>query len=92
MEDKKILENLCFVGVLSLTDPPRDAVPYAVLKCRSAGIKVVMVTGDQPVTAASIAKQCNIISEETVNDIAERTGRTKDECFSESNAIVIHGY
>ncbi len=53
----------CFVGVLSLTDPPRDSVPYAVLKCRSAGIKVVMVTGDQPVTAASIAKQCNIITE-----------------------------
>ena len=81
----------CFVGVLSLTDPPRDAVPYAVLKCRSAGIKVIMVTGDQPVTAASIAKQCNIISEETVNEIAERTGKTFEECFEMSNAIVIHG-
>ena len=55
--------NQCFVGVLSLTDPPRDTVPFAVLKCRSAGIKVIMVTGDQPVTAASIAKQCNIITE-----------------------------
>ena len=81
----------CFVGVLSLTDPPRDAVPYAVLKCRSAGIKVVMVTGDQPVTAASIAKQCNIITEESVNEIAERTGKTFEECFEMSNAIVIHG-
>lgn len=56
-------KNQTFVGVLSLTDPPRDSVPFAVLKCRSAGIKVVMVTGDQPVTAASIAKQCNIITE-----------------------------
>lgn len=56
-------QNQTFVGVLSLTDPPRDSVPFAVLKCRSAGIKVVMVTGDQPVTAASIAKQCNIITE-----------------------------
>ena len=55
-------KNQTFVGVLSLTDPPRDSVPFAVLKCRSAGIKVVMVTGDQPVTAASIAKQCNIIT------------------------------
>jgi sodium/potassium-transporting ATPase subunit alpha len=53
----------CFVGVLSLSDPPRDTVPFSVLKCRSAGIKVIMVTGDQPVTAASIAKQCNIITE-----------------------------
>jgi sodium/potassium-transporting ATPase subunit alpha len=50
-----------------------------------------MVTGDQPVTAASIAKQCNIITEETVNEIAKRTNRTKDECFHESNAIVISG-
>jgi sodium/potassium-transporting ATPase subunit alpha len=50
-----------------------------------------MVTGDQPVTAASIARLCNIVTEETVNEIAERTGRSKEECFSESNAIVIHG-
>jgi sodium/potassium-transporting ATPase subunit alpha len=86
-----LLKGLCFVGVLSLADPPRDAVPFAVLKCRSAGVKVIMVTGDQPVTAASIAKQCNIITEESVNEIAERTGRSFEECFTESNAVVIHG-
>jgi sodium/potassium-transporting ATPase subunit alpha len=34
----------------------RDNVPYAVLKCKAAGIQVIMVTGDQPVTAAAIAK------------------------------------
>ena len=50
-----------------------------------------MVTGDQPVTAASIAKQCNIITEETVNEIAERTGKSFDEAFPSSDAIVIHG-
>ena len=50
-----------------------------------------MVTGDQPATAASIARLCNIITEETVNEIAERTNRTKQECFNESNAIVVHG-
>jgi sodium/potassium-transporting ATPase subunit alpha len=53
--------------MISLNDPPRNFVPFAVLKCRSAGIKVVMVTGDQPTTATAIAKQCNIITEETVN-------------------------
>lgn len=79
------------MGVLALTDPPRDSVPYAVLKCRSAGVKVIMVTGDQPPTAASIARLCNIITEETVGEISERTGRSKEECFFESNAIVIHG-
>lgn len=59
--------DLTFVGVLSLSDPPRDSVPFAVLKCRSAGVKVIMVTGDQPATAASIARLCNIITEDTVN-------------------------
>ena len=50
-----------------------------------------MVTGDQPATATSIARLCNIINEETVNEISERTGRTKEECFNESNAIAVHG-
>lgn len=50
-----------------------------------------MVTGDQPVTAASIAKQCNIITEKTVNEIAEDEGITFEEAFHRSNAIVIHG-
>lgn len=67
IEKDDLLKNLCFAGVFSLSDPPRDSVPYSVLKCRSAGIKVIMVTGDQPITAASIAKQCNIITEETIN-------------------------
>ena len=42
--------------MISLVDPPKDAVPNAVVKCKTAGIKVIMVTGDQPVTAAAIAK------------------------------------
>ncbi|XP_022085909.1 sodium/potassium-transporting ATPase subunit alpha-like [Acanthaster planci] len=70
------LEGLCFVGLMSMIDPPRAAVPDAVGKCRSAGIKVIMVTGDHPITAKAIAKGVGIISEgnETVEDIAERLG------------------
>lgn len=37
------VEGLCFIGLVSMIDPPRAAVPDAVAKCRSAGIKVVMV-------------------------------------------------
>lgn len=57
-----------------MIDPPRAAVPDAVAKCRSAGIKVIMVTGDHPITAKAIAKSVGIISEgnETVEDIALR--------------------
>jgi magnesium-transporting ATPase (P-type) len=68
------LTGLRFVGLMSMIDPPRAAVPDAVAKCRSAGIKVIMVTGDHPITAKAIAKGVGIISEgnETVEDIAAR--------------------
>ncbi|XP_071959681.1 sodium/potassium-transporting ATPase subunit alpha-3-like isoform X2 [Antedon mediterranea] len=88
------LENLCFVGLMSMIDPPRAAVPDAVGKCRSAGIKVIMVTGDHPITAKAIAKGVGIISEgnETVEDIAQRTGVPVAEVNPrEAKACVVHG-
>lgn len=57
------LKGMRFVGLMSMIDPPRAAVPDAVAKCRSAGIKVIMVTGDHPITAKAIAKSVGIISE-----------------------------
>lgn len=57
------ITGLRFVGLMSMIDPPRAAVPDAVAKCRSAGIKVIMVTGDHPITAKAIAKSVGIISE-----------------------------
>merc|ERR1711962_698094 len=57
------VHGLRFVGLMSMIDPPRAAVPDAVAKCRSAGIKVIMVTGDHPITAKAIAKSVGIISE-----------------------------
>jgi len=50
------MEGFSFVGLISLMDPPKSTVPWAVKRCRSAGIKVIMVTGDQPPTAGAIAK------------------------------------
>merc|ERR1712137_1228715 len=88
------LEGLRFVGLMSMIDPPRAAVPDAVSKCRSAGIKVIMVTGDHPITAAAIAKSVGIISEgtETVEDVAARKGvEVKDVNPREAKAAVVHG-
>ena len=51
------MDNLTFCGLISLIDPPRPTVPGAVRKCKEAGIRVVMVTGDHPLTAKAIAKQ-----------------------------------
>ena len=66
------LDNLRFLGLISMIDPPRATVPDAVSKCRSAGIKVIMVTGDHPITAKAIAKSVGIISAscKTVEDLA----------------------
>jgi len=52
-------------------DPPKESVPFAIKKCQSAGIKVIMVTGDQPPTAAAIAKQIGIIRLKTNEDLKE---------------------
>ncbi|CAL8072099.1 unnamed protein product [Orchesella dallaii] len=70
-----------FVGLISMIDPPRASVPDAVSKCRSAGIRLVMVTGDHPVTAKAIARAVNILSEgnETIEERAERLGCTVEE-------------
>ncbi|KAH9528520.1 Sodium/potassium-transporting ATPase subunit alpha-1 [Dermatophagoides farinae] len=57
------LENLRFLGLVSMIDPPRPDVPNAVSMCRQAGIRVVMITGDHPITAQAIAKMCGIISQ-----------------------------
>lgn len=88
------LDNMRFIGLISMIDPPRAAVPDAVAKCRSAGIKVIMVTGDHPITAKAIAKSVGIISEgtETVEDIANRLNKPIEEVDpSEAKAAVIHG-
>ena len=52
-----------YLGLVGLADPLRQSVPEAVARCRSAGIRVVMITGDYPATAQAIAKQAGIISE-----------------------------
>lgn len=57
------MHDLCLIGVVSLNDPPRPQVDLSVNKCRAAGIKVIMVTGDQPPTAAAIAQKVNIIKD-----------------------------
>jgi len=90
------LEGLRFVGLMSMIDPPRAAVPDAVDKCRSAGIKVIMVTGDHPITAKAIAKSVGIITEEskTVEDVAEELNidvSKVNRSQHKINAAVVHG-
>ncbi|MBT5927119.1 MAG: HAD family hydrolase, partial [Verrucomicrobia bacterium] len=57
-EKQQNLRNSCgkltYIGMMALIDPPRRQVPGAVKKCKAAGVKVVMVTGDHPATAHAI--------------------------------------
>ncbi len=60
--DQDPYANLRFLGLVGLFDPPRQDVVQAIEECRTAGIRVIMVTGDQPATAAAIAEQTGIAS------------------------------
>jgi len=62
---EKSYKGLIFIGIMALIDPPRPAVPGAVEKCKTAGIKVIMVTGDHPVTAQAIAHKVGILWSQT---------------------------
>ncbi|MEA2036963.1 MAG: calcium-translocating P-type ATPase, SERCA-type [Nanoarchaeota archaeon] len=59
-EDKISEKNMIFVGLQAMIDPPREGVREAIEKCKDAGIKVVMITGDHITTALAVAKEIGI--------------------------------
>ncbi|MFR4982972.1 MAG: calcium-translocating P-type ATPase, PMCA-type [Clostridium neonatale] len=69
-KNSKLEENLIFIGVTGSIDPPRKEAGEAVLKCKLAGIKPIMITGDHQNTALAIAKSLNICN----NDSQVMTG------------------
>lgn len=65
---KEEIKNLHFVGLVAFIDPIREEVKESIHECKTAGIKVVMITGDHPLTAFSIAKELGIA--ETMEEVA----------------------
>jgi P-type Ca2+ transporter type 2C len=57
------LNNLVYTGMIGFLDPPRLDIKGAILSCRKAGIKIVMITGDHPLTALNIAKKVGLADE-----------------------------
>lgn len=67
----KIEQDMIFLGLVGMIDPPRDEVKVAVAVARRAGIRTIMITGDHPRTAAAIARELGIAATDTVITGAE---------------------
>jgi len=78
-----------FVGLIGLSDPIRENVPDAVKECYNAGIRVIMITGDYPVTAINIGKEIGIQNPELVITGSELKDITEDELCERIKAVNI---
>ncbi|KAI9208928.1 uncharacterized protein BJ171DRAFT_595368 [Polychytrium aggregatum] len=86
------MDSLCFVGLISLEDPPKHGVREAIGQMRTAGIKVVMITGDHPLTAETIGRRINLVTGDTRESLAKERGCSVREIDdSEYDSIVVHG-
>lgn len=88
------LVGLRFLGLISMIDPPRTSVADSIVKLRSAGVKVIIATGDHPTTAKAIARFTNIISEnnETIEEVARRLALPIQQIDpSLAQVTIVHG-
>jgi Ca2+-transporting ATPase len=84
--------NLDFLGMTAMIDPPREEVVDAIRECKTAGIKTVMITGDQPLTATAIAQRLGMI-EEGSSDVragADLAELTEEEFNKETSHIAVY--
>ena len=79
-EDINELEkDLTFIGLVGMIDPPREEAKKAVEKCKTAGIKTVMITGDHKITATAIAKKLGILEKEEEAITGQELEKMSDE-------------
>ncbi len=86
-------ENITFLGLVGLLDPPRIEVKDSIQLCRNAGIKVIMVTGDQAATAANIAKSVGLTDQKDEdiyygNKLEDNNELTDEERQKIENSLV----
>ena len=77
--EEELENDLIYVGMYGIIDPPREEAKQAVEKCKAAGIKTVMITGDHKITATAIAKRLGILE----NDEEAITGSELDKISDE---------
>jgi Ca2+-transporting ATPase len=76
-------EGLTFVGLVGFSDPPRKDVRTSIASCHKAGIRVIMVTGDQPVTARNVGIAVGLVSQEKVEAVHGRELKEPDSLNQE---------
>ena len=74
-------QDLCFMGLCGMIDPVRPEVKDAIVECRGAGIRPIMITGDHIDTATAIAKELGIITEDTYAITGAKLNDMSDEEF-----------
>jgi P-type Ca2+ transporter type 2C len=74
-------ENLIFLGLIGMMDPPRLEVKDAILECRIAGIRPVMITGDHKLTATAIASQLKMLDKDSIILTGEELDNLSDKQF-----------
>jgi len=87
-EMENLESGLTFIGMVGMIDPPREEAKKAVEKCKHAGIKTVMITGDHKATAVAIAKKIGILE----NDNEALTGLELDKISDEQLAKDVRKY
>lgn len=85
-------KEFVFMGLVGLMDPPKHGVRKAVAALRTAGIQIIMVTGDHPLTAEAIARHIGIIQGQTAQDVALKRSMPAQLIEEDQyDAVVVHG-
>lgn len=77
-EGDMIEEDLTFIGIMGIIDPPREEVKHAIKTCHEAGIRVIMITGDHKLTAQAIAKDLGIYKKDDLVVDGEELSKMSD--------------
>ncbi len=77
-EAKEIEKELTFAGLIAMIDPPREEVKKAIVECKEAGIKTVMITGDHKNTAVAIAKELGFFQKDSLALTGEELDKLTD--------------
>ena len=89
--DVRTEQELTFLGLIGMIDPPREEVKAAVKECRDAGIRAVMITGDHQTTAEAIGKQIGLMQEgDRVVTGVELDTMSDDDLFKEVKHITVY--